>query len=222
MDRVLTEIEIRVLGCLMEKEVTTPDYYPLTLNALVNACNQKSNRHPVLMLGEKDVVKALETMRYDHHLVCRMSETGSRVPKYSHTLLDTWTFSTREMAVLCVLFLRGPQTVGEIRTHTNRLFKFTDTDMVLTTLNYLANREPDALVMQLPREPGRREQRWAHLFSGEIDLDAPAFQVADEPVRIQMQEENERMEVLEAEVKLLRETIEQMKKEFAEFKQQFD
>jgi hypothetical protein len=222
MDIQLTDTEVRILGCLLEKEATTPGYYPLTLNALLAACNQKSNREPVMMLDEKTVVKALEDLRYEQHLVCRISEAGSRVPKYSHTMQDHWNFSSAELAVLCELFLRGPQTMGELRTHSARMHRFADTEAVLGVLEELAGRDSGALVMQLPREPGRRERRWAHLFAGEVQPIKADTCRADEPMRPQIQEDDERIEILEQEVERLRVTVGELQVQFEQFRRQFD
>src|SRR6266581_7407396 len=151
MNVLLDDNEVRVLGALVEKESTTPDYYPLSLNALLNACNQKSNRDPVMSLGEDEVRQGLESLR-EKRLAREVSSFDSRVPKYAHQLAEVFNFDRREIAVLCVLLLRGPQTPGELRGRTDRLYGFDDLTAVEATLKHLSEREPP-LVRQLPRQP---------------------------------------------------------------------
>jgi uncharacterized protein YceH (UPF0502 family) len=158
----LDPIEERVLGALIEKEMATPDYYPMSLNALVNACNQKNNREPVMQLSESDVLGAIESMRHSA-LAYEISGPQHRVPKYSHGLSAKLNLGNRELAVLSVLLCRGPQTPGELRGRTQSLHAFEDLDAVISTLQKLAGRE-EALVVELPRAPGSRENRWAHLL----------------------------------------------------------
>jgi len=160
----LTDIEARVLGALVEKEITTPEYYPLSLNALVNACNQKSNREPVMALDESAVRTALRSL--SDQSLARSAGTDSRVAKYEHRLSDLFNFHRHEIAVLCVMLLRGPQTPGELRTRTDRMYSFEDLDSVHSALNLLMKRDPP-LVVLLPRQPGTKESRYAHLFSGD-------------------------------------------------------
>jgi uncharacterized protein YceH (UPF0502 family) len=217
----LTPIQIRVLGCLIEKEISTPEYYPLTLNALVSACNQKSNRNPAMTLDETTVIRTLEDLRYEEHLVMMITSSGGRVAKYKHTLLSKWEFTPQEVAVLCELFLRGPQTVGELRTHTERLFPFTATSEVEATLTSLTEWGGGTFVVKLPREPGCREQRWAHLFSGEVVIPS-APEARPEPARLVVQAENERIAALEAEVASLRTQVNQLLADFATFRKQFE
>lgn len=173
MDIYLSNYETRVIGCLIEKEITTPEQYPLSLNALVNACNQKSNRDPVLELTESTVSQTVDEL-IKKHLVSDRTGFGSRVTKYRHrfcnTEFDPLKFSAQELGILCVLLLRGPQTPGELRTRTNRLCKFSDVHEVETTLTGLADREDGPFVSRLPREIGKRESRYAHLFSGELEI----------------------------------------------------
>src|SRR5437667_23946 len=166
MNVLLNENEVRALGALVEKEITTPDYYPLSLNALTNACNQRSNRDPVMSLTESDVTEALEGLR-DKRLAREVSSFDSRVPKYAHQLADAFNFDRRETAVLCVLLLRGPQTPGELRGRTERLHRFESLDDVQSALQKLMQRSP-ALVKVLPRQPGTKESRWVHLMAGEV------------------------------------------------------
>ena len=163
MDVVLNEVEVRVLGCLIEKEMTTPEYYPLSLNALTNACNQKSNRDPVMALAEEDVVRALNRMRFNQLTV--VSGESSRVAKYRHLLAENMGLVPAELAVICELLVRGPQTVGELKVNAQRLFAFEDLDDVLHMLHRLAEQDP-ALVVCLPRQPGQKEERYAHLLCG--------------------------------------------------------
>lgn len=171
MPVLLTPAEARVLACLVEKEISTPEYYPLSLNALVNACNQKSNRDPVLHLQEDEVRQALHALEEDQ-LAGPARGADSRVTKYEHRLQEVFNFTRGETAVICELLLRGPQTPGELRNRAERLFRFEDTADVLAILQRLTQREPP-LVAVLPRQPGAREVRYAHLLSGEPDLSTP-------------------------------------------------
>jgi len=163
----LTAAEARVLGCLVEKEVTTPDYYPLTMNALINACNQRSNREPVMDLDEDDVRQALHSLE-DKQLAGRARSADGRVTKYEHWLGEAFNFSRAETALLCVLLLRGPQTPGELRGRTERLHDFAEISDVAAGLQKLMEREP-ALVALLPRQAGARESRYAHLLAGPVE-----------------------------------------------------
>lgn len=169
---VLDAAQARVLGSLIEKEVTTPDYYPLSLNALVNACNQRSNREPVMNLSEDEVRTALSALQ-EHRLAGSAHGADSRVSKYEHWLGEAFNFSRAETALLCVLLLRGPQTPGELRGRTERMHKFAEIADVLSGLQKLAERQP-ALVAVLPRQPGTKEARYAHLLSGEAAAATPA------------------------------------------------
>ncbi|MHB1699173.1 MAG: YceH family protein [Acidobacteriaceae bacterium] len=171
MTFVLTQVEARVLGALIEKEITTPDYYPLSLNALLNACNQTSNRDPVTSLDEDAVRQALHTLQ-EKDLARPAGGMDSRVAKYEHHL-ESFNFGRREIAILCVLLLRGPQTPGELRGRTERLYHFDELSDVQSTLQKLAQREP-SLVAVLPRRPGTKEARYAHLLCGEIDSTSTA------------------------------------------------
>src|SRR6516165_2734244 len=167
MDIQLTEIEVRVLGALVEKDTTTPDYYPLSLNALVNACNQKSNREPVMNLDQSTVQDALDSLTAKG-LAGPLSSAESRVTKYAHRLQEVFNFDRRETAVLCVLLLRGPQTPGELRVRTDRIYRFDGLEAVESALHRLIDREPP-LVKKLPRVPGTKESRYAHLLAGEVE-----------------------------------------------------
>src|SRR6266481_8454188 len=161
----LTDIEVRVLGSLIEKDVTTPDYYPLSLNALVNACNQKNNRDPIMNLDEDSVRYALNTLQ-EKRFAGPAGGADSRVTKYEHRLQEVFNFDRREIAIVCVLLLRGPQTPGELRGRTERMYHFDALEDVVSTLDRLAQREPP-LVCILARQPGTKESRYTHLFSGE-------------------------------------------------------
>jgi uncharacterized protein len=175
MNLELSLLETRVIGCLMEKEIATPEQYPLSMNALTNACNQKSNRDPVLNLAETTVQEVLDGL-IRKFLVSEQSGYGSRVAKYKHRFCNseygTLKFSPQEFAIVCELFLRGPQTPGELRSHAGRFAHFDDALQVESTLEALATREDGPYVLRLPREPGKRESRYAHLFSGEVDIEA--------------------------------------------------
>lgn len=210
MKTELSVIETRIIGCLIEKEKTTPDQYPLSLNALTNACNQKTNREPVTNYSEFAVQEAVDTL-IKKHLVSRSSAASSRVDKYQHRIANTefseFKFNNRELGVICVLFLRGPQTPGELRGRTNRLCEFNDIQEVEDTLEQLRTREDGPFVVKLPREPGRRESRYAHLFSGEVDVSefVTAQQVASPS------EGTDRIEELEQRVKTLEEEMAKLK-----------
>ena len=211
MDTLLTATEIRVLGSLIEKEMTTPDYYPLTLNSLTTACNQKSNRDPVLDLDETDVVKALDTLRFKG-MAMQASGEGSRVPKYGHNLEAKLHFEPEQLAILCELFVRGPQTLGELRTRCERMRPFADLAAVEEILVELM--ELDApLVVKLPRQPGRKEQRYAHLFAGAPEL-PEAEEAPPEAARLKVAAENERISKLEEEVAALKAEFETFRKQF--------
>jgi len=203
----LTEIETRVLGSLVEKDITTPDYYPLSLNALVNACNQKNNRDPVMTLDETAVRDALSSLQ-EKRLAGPASGADSRVTKYEHRLQEVFNFDRREIAVLCVLLLRGPQTPGELRSRTNRLCEFADAEEVETTLKALMAREDGPFIARLPRAAGARESRYAHLFSGRFESaeEPPAEETAAGAPSL-----SERVSALEAQVLELRAQIDALK-----------
>ena len=217
---VLSEIEVRVLGALVEKQVTTPEYYPLTLNALTLACNQKNNRHPVTSYSENEVAQALETLR-EKNLTYVFHGSTSRVPKYKHVMPEVMHLNPPETAVMCVLMLRGPQTIGELRGHGGRLHTFTSLEEVDSTVNALTTHDPDPMVVRLPRQPGQKEARFAHLLSGtpaeEIASEAPAAR----PV-LPRQSDRDRIEQLEETVTALKDEIQTLKQQFAEFKKQFE
>ncbi len=223
MSMTLTEIEARVLGALIEKEITTPEYYPLSLNALVNACNQKNNREPAMNLGEDEVAAAVQGLR-DKQLAEPISYSGSRVVKYSHTLGEAFNLDRRETAILCVLFLRGPQTVGELRGRSERMHKFEDLNEVHLTLQRLAKREPPMAAL-LVRQPGTKEARYAHLLCGPVDAAGPgaiAAEHADAAAAAAGPSDRERIAELEARVAELGREMAELRAQFAEFRKQFD
>ncbi|HDH53322.1 MAG TPA: DUF480 domain-containing protein, partial [Nitrospirae bacterium] len=178
MDIVLNDIEVRILGCLIEKETATPDYYPLTLNSLVNACNQKSNRSPVVSYEETSVVRGLDGL-HEKGLSEKIYKSDSRVPKYQHLFTRKFNLSPGEAAVLCVLMLRGPQTTGEIRGRSDRIYKFDSLNEVEEVLNGLMDKEQPMLI-KLPRRIGRKEPRYMHLFSGEAAIKESESPVPEE------------------------------------------
>ena len=227
----LTPIEARVLGALVEKDITTPDYYPLSLNALVNACNQKNNRDPVMTLDEdavRDALSALQSQR----LAGPASGADSRVTKYEHRLQEVYNFTRGEIAVLCVLLLRGPQTPGELRGRTERMHRFEDLDQVQAALQRLMQREPP-LAAVLPRQPGTKESRYAHLMSGDIDLTAyesvpqvrPSVGLTWDSERLTgtpaESDLRDRIALLEQTVAELKSQIEELTRELTDFRRQF-
>jgi uncharacterized protein YceH (UPF0502 family) len=211
---VLTEIETRVLGSLIEKQVTTPEYYPLTLNALTLACNQKNNRHPVTAYTENQVADALESLR-EKNLTYVFYGSTSRVPKYKHVMPEVMHLSPAEMALMCVLMLRGAQTLGELRGNASRLHEFSSLEEVEQTLNGLISRDEEPLVVRLPRQPGQKEGRFAHLLSGEIDVEAlAAAETERAPAPRRSSALEEKVDALAAEVEKLKEQFEQFRKQF--------
>ena len=219
MATVLNDIEVRVLGSLVEKQVTTPEYYPLTLNALTLACNQKNNRTPVTSYDETTVAQALETLR-EKNLAYVFYGSTSRVPKYKHVLPEVMHLTQPELALLCVLLLRGPQTIGELATRAFRLHEFSDLEEVESTLNSLSSREPDPLVTRLPRQPGQKEARFANLLAGEVSIDTGHEAVA--PTRGRGRGESDKVAALEAEVETLKAEVGMLKTQFESFKKQFE
>ncbi|NCC51278.1 MAG: DUF480 domain-containing protein [Spartobacteria bacterium] len=222
MEFNLNTIEARVLGSLFEKSVTTPDYYPMTLNALISACNQKSNREPVMDLSEEDVVRALDGLR-EYRLVALVSTAGSRTLKYAHRMNTFYEFSPQEFGILCVLLLRGPQTPGEIRTRTNRLCSFDSVTETEETLRELEEREGGPFVVQLPRQPGRSACRFMHLLGGPVDIEA--FQDTSEVMdlaRAASHAGDERITALEEKLSVLEEQMRELQESFRAFKAQFE
>lgn len=220
MELKLNPVEERVLGCLIEKEMATPEHYPLTLNALVNACNQKSNRHPMMALDESTVEHALYELRMNHKLAIEVTSTGSRVPKYKHNIAAHWNFSPARMAILCELFIRGPQTPGDLRAHTARLNPLADAREVEEMLQGLAEDAEGPFVVHLPREPGKRERRWAHLLAG--DPVPTEDRPESPPISEAEPESRDRLEPLETEVAKLREELGELKAAFDSFKASFE
>ena len=224
----LTPTEARVLGALIEKEITTPEYYPLSLNALVNACNQKNNRDPVTALDEAEVRQALHGLETER--LAGPVRGDTRVPKYEHRVQEVFNFTRGEIAVACVLLLRGPQTPGELRGRTERMYKFDELSDVQSVLQRLIAREPEPLVKILPRQPGTKEARYAHLLSGDVEVfePAPAHRYAEAtshshasassyepPLNPEETEElKERMAQLEAEVAILTRELSELRQDF--------
>ncbi len=216
---LLNDVEVRVLGCLIEKELTTPEYYPLTLNALTNACNQKSNRDPVLVLAEADVVRALDRLKFKG--LARLSAEAGRVPKYCHSLTEKYRFAPSELSVLAELLLRGPQTVGELRGRAERMASFADLAAVEQVLDELMGLDPP-LVGRMARQPGRKECRYAHLLAGEPQLSAEDVSAQPEAARLRVMAEDERISRLEGEVTTLRNEVAELRRLMDEFKSQFE
>src|SRR5215216_790059 len=217
METILTDIETRVLGSLIEKQVTTPEYYPLTLNALMLACNQKNNRYPVTSYSDSQVAEAVESLR-EKNLAYVFYGSTSRVPKYKHVVPEVLHLSHPELALMCVLMLRGAQTVGELRGNAARLHDFSSLEEVEETLNGLISREPEPLVARLPRQPGQKEGRFAHLLSGEIDVEAMVVE-SERPSR---RTGSEQVERLEQRVDALTTEVEKLKEQFEQFRKQFE
>jgi uncharacterized protein YceH (UPF0502 family) len=210
----LTEIEVRILGSLIEKESTTPDTYPLTLNALTHACNQTTNRDPIMDLGEDAVRWAINSLR-QQSLVRAIQRSDSRVMKYQQLMTEAKNLDAAERAVMCVLMLRGPQTAGELRGRTGRLAEFASVTDVETTLNGLVAR---ALVVQLPRRPGQKEERYAHLLSGPVAAEERDTRSA---VKVEVDANDGRVATLEAAVDELRRELADLRTRFDEFTRQF-
>ncbi len=221
MEALLNSVEVRVLGALIEKEITTPEYYPLTLNSLTTACNQKSNRDPVVSLEEKAVVRALESLR-EKGLARQVSGVDMRVPKHYHLFDEKMGLTRPHVAALCVLMLRGPQTVGEIRGRSGRLYEFADLEEVERVLVELAERTECALVVQLARQPGRKESRYAHVLMGEPEEEDAQTEGPVDAAALEVRAENERIAALEEQVKALRDELADVRSAFAQFKEQFE
>ncbi len=219
MTTILSDIETRVLGSLVEKQVTTPEYYPLTLNSLTLACNQKNNRSPVTSYSEDEVAQALETLR-EKNLTYVFYGSTSRVPKYKHVMTEVLHLSAAELAVMCVLLLRGSQTTGELTTRGFRLHEFSGLEEVDATLNALMTREPDPLVIRLPRQPGQKEVRFAHLLAGEVSVDIQMPErAASSTARTTS---SDRVAKLEADVATLKTEFDKLRAQFEGFKKQFE
>ncbi|MBA4122835.1 MAG: YceH family protein [Acidobacteria bacterium] len=216
MTEKLTETEARIVGALIEKQLTTPEYYPLTLNALVAACNQKTNREPVVSYSEQIVQKSLDDLR-EKNIVYVFYGSTSRVPKYKHILDKVYELEPPEIAVLCVLMLRGAQTLGELRERTGRLYEFSGLGETSETLDGLMRRD-EPLVVKLERQPGQKEVRYAHLLSGEVVV---TYQPQEKSVS-RSQAENERIANLESELENLRNEFNLFRQSFEDFKKQFE
>ena len=216
----LTATEIRVLGSLIEKQITTPEYYPLTINALTAACNQKNNRNPVMTLSESEVDDALYSLR-EKNLAYVFHGSTSRVPKYKHVVPEVMHLSPPEVAVLGVLMLSGPQTVGEIRTRGSRLYDFSGLEEVEETLRVLASREDEALVIKLPRQSGQKDARFVHLLSGVPAVEEPGEAATAERSRSRSHD-SDRLATLESEIENLKTQIESLIAQFEKFRKQFE
>jgi uncharacterized protein YceH (UPF0502 family) len=219
---ILNEFEARVLGALIEKEITTPDYYPISLNALVNACNQKSNRDPLMNLDEDLVRDALRGLN-QKELAGPADTFDSRVAKYEHRVQEAFNFTRGETALLCELLLRGPQTPGELRSRAERMHHFDDLSQVQSSLQLLMKREPP-LIAVLPRQPGTKEARYAQLLSGEVkQLDAISPVAAETSASASNASTiAERISLLENQVSALKQEISELNAQFAKFKKQFE
>ena len=224
MKITLTPIEIRVLGSLLEKEATTPENYPLSLNALTNACNQKTNRDPVMSLTEATVLEAVESLTRKT-LVTQRGGASSRVPKYAHRLnnrlQDEYDFSAAEQAALCVLMLRGPQTGGEIRTRSSRLYEFADIVELDQTLLRLAERDDGPFVVKLERQAGHKEHRYAQLWGGDVDLTQIAPTV-DANTDAPLSDDSARITELEFKVQALSHRVDELEQKLGAFMAQFE
>ena len=219
---ILTAVEVRVLGSLIEKQVTTPEYYPLTLNALTLACNQKNNRSPVTAYTETTVAEAVESLRAKN-LTYVFYGSNSRVPKYKHVMAEIFHLSHPELSLMCVLMLRGAQTVGELHGRSARLYDFRGLEEVEETLGLLIAKDPEPLVIRLPRQPGQKETRFAHLLAGEINLESIAAEFqSPKDVGAGRQATGERISHLEQEVERLSEEMQSLQRQFEEFKKQFE
>ena len=214
----LTPVEARILGSLVEKELTTPEYYPLTLNSLILACNQKSNRDPFMTVTEPEAQTALVSLK-SKQLIWQRNVQGARSVKYEHNLVGCWMFSADETALLCVLLLRGPQTVGELRTRTERMHEFAALADVETSLQHLMSREEGPFIKKLPRLPGHKENRYDHLFCGDRE---PSPSQEPEAVQPQSAPAPSRFDTLEEQVRTLQDEVQGLKVQFAEFKKQFE
>ena len=218
MNATLNEYELRALGALVEKQIATPDYYPMTLNALINACNQKNHRDPVVSYDETIVARALDSLR-EKNLAYVFHGSEARAPKYGHLFPKGFELSEAEVPLMCVLILRGPQTSGELRSRTQHLRSFESLAEVETLLQGLSLRDKP-LIVRLPRQPGSRESRFAHLLGGPVEMDQredsphPAHSVQ------QAQAENDKIAKLEEEIGSLRRELSELKQQFAEFKRE--
>ena len=222
-EKILDEIEVRVVASLLEKKMSTPEYYPMTLNALKNACNQSSNRDPVVSFDEKTVASALERLR-EKGFARVVHASDSRVPKYKETLAEYFMLGNAESAVLCELMLRGAQTIGELKTRTNRMYVFIELADVEQALTNLIEKPPRPLIVRLARQPGQKEGRNAHLLAGEVKAEEIALHHTPrvETAMLEARAENERFAKLETEIETLKQELSDLKQQFEEFKRQFE
>ncbi len=220
MGIILNEYELRVLGALVEKQIATPDYYPMTLNALVNACNQKNHRDPVVSYDEATVSKAIDTLR-GKNLAYVFHGSEARVAKYGHVFPKAFDLNEAEVALMCVLMLRGPQTPGELRSRTQHLHNFESLAEVESLLQGLSFRD-EPLLVKLPRQPGSRESRYAHLLAGEVVIEHQETAPHPESVMRPAPGESEKIARLETEVAALRHELDELKQQFTEFRRQFE
>ncbi len=220
MPKILNEVEVRVVSSLVEKQLTTPEYYPLTLNALIQACNQKTNRDPVVSFDEAEVMRALESLR-EKNLVYVFYGSNSRVPKYKHMLPEVFHLNERQTALLCVLMLRGAQTVGELRERANRLAEFKTLDEVEEALKSLIEKESQPLVTKLTRQPGQKEARYAHLLAGDVVAGNQADKIHAVDSATDSTDETERVSRLEREVENIRAEVGELREQLADFMKQF-
>ena len=217
MATVLNDIEVRVLGSLVEKQVTTPEYYPLTINAVMLACNQKNNRNPVTAYSEEQVAEAVESLR-ERNLTYVFYGSTSRVPKYKHVMPEVLHLSQPQLSLMCVLMLRGSQTLGELRERASRLHEFSSLEEVEATLNSLISREPEPLVVRLPRQAGQKEVRFTHLLAGEVTVETA---IEEQPQR-RTSAQTDRLSSLQEDVTALKAQMEELRVQFENFKKQFE
>ena len=215
-DATLDDVEVRVLACLVEKESTTPDYYPLTLNALTSACNQKSSRDPVVSYTEDTVTEALDRLR-EKDLASLIRSSDGRVPRHRHQFLEGFQLNPREAAVLCVLMLRGPQTPGEIRQRSERIYAFESLVEIQEALDFLERNEPRRLVAPLPRTPGTKETRYAHLLAGEPPTKAATAEPKNEAAGSTRRDEG-----FESELQAVKAELQELRREFEAFRKSFE
>jgi uncharacterized protein len=216
----LTPIELRVLGSLIEKQITTPEYYPLTLNSLTAACNQKNNRNPVTSFAESEVEEALYTLR-EKNLAYVFHGSTSRVPKFKHVAPEVLHLSPPEVAAMCVLMLSGPQTVGEIRTRGSRLYPFNALEEVEETLRLLADRDGEPLVVKLPRQAGQKDARYVQLLSGMPNIEEMTEAAPHAPAT-RRPYDSDRLSSIEQQVQSLTEQVANLTEQFDRFKKQFE
>ena len=217
----LNEYEVRVVGTLIEKQISTPDYYPMTLNSLINACNQKNNRYPVTAYDEETVSRALTSLR-EKKLAFVFYGAEARVAKYGHVFPKAYDLTAQEVAVMCVLMLRGAQTAGEIRSRTTNLYNFESLAEVESAIDSLLSRDNPRLIARLPRSVGMKESRCAHLLSGDVDPEQTELSPQRTSVSPAPRIDNEKIAALEATIGTLRHELEQLKEEFARFRKQFE